>query len=227
MSFVYIKLIVAGAPFYEGGFATVQTATFPTVGNLIDFACNEVFKGEGVAPRHVKLYVAESVDDNEPTQDAERTALSSSRLPVGRKLTSLDGFYLLAAVASTHVQGKRLISAHAPPLHSLRISLDTPLFARLVLAAPFPLLGSFLTVLLREGILIVSVCVVEGWVVWGKVVEVFWGGLVGGGYASGGGGFPPPPLYILFFVCLSDLPFYFCARATFLLLCVFMVVLFE
>ena len=146
MSFVFIKLVVAGAPFYEGGFSIVQTATFLTVGSLIDFACNEVFKGEGVAPRHVKLYVANSnPGSKEPTPDAELAALLTSRLEVGQPIDSLvQGWYLLAVVEAKHVQGKLPIAAHATPLHFLRVSPNSLLFVRLVLRqAPLSLASGF------------------------------------------------------------------------------------
>ena len=116
MTFVYIKLVVVGASFSEGGFATVQTAPFNTVGNLIEYACKVEFRREGVVSSQVKLYVAGSVDGNDPTPEAERAALSTSRLQVGRKLNNIEeGLYLLAVVEATHIQGKHHISAHAPP----------------------------------------------------------------------------------------------------------------
>ena len=144
MAYVYIKLVV-GDKLRDGGFVLVGTEHLPTVGHLAKHVYEEVFKHRGVVSSEMNIYVAESVDDNEPTHDAERKALSSSRLQVGRKLTSLEGLYLLAVVESTHVQGKHLITAHAPPLHFMRVfPLIAPIFVRLELRRlPFPCLVVF------------------------------------------------------------------------------------
>ena len=149
--FVFVKVVVNGDGFRDGGWARVKTGSMLVVGELAEYVCalEMTFKKKPIAPSDVKLYVAASVDRREPTAVAELAAVNPKvRLQVGDDPRTInEGSYLLAVVDSMPpTPGKHKCPRPSTPRCLRRYpQLSAPRFLPLTLPRGLtrPLLGSF------------------------------------------------------------------------------------